>query len=121
MSYQLEGESGWSGTFPTATDAGPYTVYYRAVDPNGQYATYESHVTVTIAKADLEGAFAQDPYTFVTATDGTSYDSAEQNPLTITSANYTADTLDRVLPQRRRRCGHRLHGESTIVVLGPGG
>ena len=51
----------------------------------------QSPVVVIIPKANVEGTFQSNPYTFVTATDISSYDSAVENPLTVTSPNYTGE------------------------------
>ena len=57
LTYSLDGVNwNWSGErYPTATDAGTYTVYYRAEDPTGQDDTYTGQVSVAIGKADLKG------------------------------------------------------------------
>lgn len=89
LSYSLDGQY-WSQDFPTATDAGSYTVYFQAKDPDGSYATYTNHVTVNIDKAPLQGDFAQNPHFFILATDGTFYDSSVANPLDLQqNPNYT--------------------------------
>lgn len=89
IQYSLDNRD-WGDEIPTETNAGTYTVYVKATDPSGQYSDVTEHVMVTISKAELEGAFKHgEKYTHVLATDGNNYDSAEKNPLTITSENYT--------------------------------
>lgn len=78
---------------PTAVDAGAYYVSWSAEAVDGNYSDESSKtpVVVTIPKANLQGEFAASTYTFVTATDASPYDSAAENPLTVTSPNYTGD------------------------------
>lgn len=52
MMYKL-GNGSWSESLPSATNAGTYTVYYKAASSNSNYAdSAEGSIQVTIAKAD---------------------------------------------------------------------
>lgn len=52
MMYKL-GNGSWSESLPSATNAGTYTVYYKAGSSNSNYAdSAEGSIQVTIAKAD---------------------------------------------------------------------
>ena len=52
MRYKV-GNGSWSESLPSATNAGTYTVYYKAAGSNSNYAdSAEGSVQVTIAKAD---------------------------------------------------------------------
>ena len=54
IEYKL-GDGEWTTDIPTATDAGEYTVLYRAVaDANYNIVDTEQQLTVTIAKADAQ-------------------------------------------------------------------
>ena len=54
IEYKL-GDGEWTTDIPTATDAGEYTVVYRAVaDANYNVVDTEQQLTVTIAKADAQ-------------------------------------------------------------------
>ena len=54
IEYKL-GDGEWTTDIPTATDAGEYTVLYRAVaDANYNVVDTEQQLTVTIAKADAQ-------------------------------------------------------------------
>lgn len=124
LTYSLDGVNwNWSGErYPTATDAGTYTVYYRAEDPTGQYDTYTGQVSVAIGKADLKGAFAYPAYTFVTATDGASYDSAAKNPLSLSgNPGYTGNPADFTYRSGDPAVAMSANGSSTILVLGAPG
>ena len=56
IEYKL-GDGEWTTDIPTATDAGEYTVVYRAVaDANYNVVDTEQQLTVTIAKADAQVA-----------------------------------------------------------------
>ena len=123
LSYRLEGENDWSDTIPQAEDAGSYTVHYKAEDPDGQYADYENHVTVEIAKADLKGAFDHKEFRFP-LTQGSSYDSAKENPLTISEAenpNYTANPGTYTYQSSDSAVASADNAGSTILVRGQAG
>ena len=81
---------------PTAVDAGTYYVTWTAKAVDGNYSDESSQtpVVVIIPKADVKGNFAAPNFIFVTATDTSPYDSAEKNPLTVTSPNYTGKATD---------------------------
>ena len=71
VEYKL-GDGEWTTDIPTATDAGEYTVIYRAVaDANYNVVDTEQQLTVTIAKADAQ-------VTAPTAKTGLSYNGEEQ-------------------------------------------
>ncbi|MGN1039770.1 MAG: MBG domain-containing protein, partial [Oscillospiraceae bacterium] len=53
MQYSLTSGSGFSTDIPTATDAGTYTVYYKAVGTNGYKESDEGNVSVIIGKKAL--------------------------------------------------------------------
>ena len=121
IQYSLDNRK-WEETIPTGTNAGTYTVYVKATDSSGQYSEVTEHVTVTIDKADLEGTFKHgEKYTHVLATDGTSYDSANKNPLTITSQNYKANPANYTYYSDNMRVASSANGTSTIVITGTAG
>lgn len=62
MQYRLDGGT-YSTTLPTATNAGPYTVYYKVVGDVSHNDTAEQSITVTIGKAPLTGAPTFTPVT----------------------------------------------------------
>ena len=118
--YSLDNQK-WEETIPTETNAGTYTVYVKATDPLGRYSEVTEHVAVTIAKANLEGRFTHDPYPHVLATGGTSYDSAQVNPLTITSQNYKANPANYTYYSDNMQVASSANGTSTIVITGTAG
>lgn len=121
IQYSLDNRD-WGDEIPTETNAGTYTVYVKATDPSGQYSDVTEHVMVTISKAELEGAFKHgEKYTHVLATDGNNYDSAEKNPLTITSENYTGNADAYTYRSDNMDVAIAVIGESTIRVLGSAG
>ena len=119
IQYSLDNQD-WQNTIPTGTNAGTYTVYVKATDPNSQYSDVTEHVTVTIAKADLKGSFAQEEYTHV-LTKGNRYDSAQANPLTITSQNYKANPANYTYYSDNMQVASSANGTSTIVITGTAG
>lgn len=119
IQYSLNNQD-WQNTIPTGTNAGTYTVYVKATDPNSQYSDVTEHVTVTIAKADLKGSFAQEEYTHV-LTKGNRYDSAQANPLTITSQNYKANPANYTYYSDNMQVASSANGTSTIVITGTAG
>ena len=62
MQYRLDGGT-YSTTLPTATNAGPYTVYYKVVGDVSHNDTAEQSITVTIGKAPLTGTPTFTPVT----------------------------------------------------------
>lgn len=120
IQYSLDNRD-WGDEIPKGTNAGTYTVYVKATDPNSQYSDVTEHVTVTIAKANLEGRFTHDPYPHVLATDGNNYDSAVKNPLTITSQNYNAKPANYTYYSDNMRVASSANGTSTIVITGTAG
>lgn len=121
IQYSLNNRD-WGDEIPTGINAGNYTVYVKATDPSGQYSDVTEHVMVTISKAELEGAFKHgEKYTHVLATDGTSYDSANKNPLTITSKNYDAKPANYTYYSDNMQVASSANGTSTIVITGTAG
>lgn len=51
MQYKLGDNGTWSSDIPTATNAGEYTVYYKALGDDNHKDIAEANVTVVIAKA----------------------------------------------------------------------
>lgn len=119
LQYKVD-DGKWTENEPTGTNAGNYTVYVKATDPSGQYSDVTEHVMVTIDKATLEGSFAQKEYTHVLTT-GTSYDSANKNPLTITSQNYKANPANYTYYSDNMKVASSANGTSTIVITGTAG
>lgn len=112
----------WGDEIPTGTNAGTYTVYVKATDPNSQYSDVTEHVTVTIDKADLKGSFAHNPYPHVLATDGNNYDSATANPLDLSAnQNYTGNADAYTYRSDNMDVAIAVNGGSTIRVLGSAG
>ena len=62
MQYRLDGGT-YSTTLPTATNAGPYTVYYKVVGDASHNDTAEKSITVTIDQAPLTGTPTFTPVT----------------------------------------------------------
>ena len=121
IQYSLDNRD-WGDEIPTETNAGTYTVYVKATDPSGQYSDVTEHVMVTIAKANLEGSFAHDPYPHVLATDGNSYDSAQVNPLDLSAnPNYTGKADAYTYRSNDTGVAIAVNGGSTIRVLGSAG
>ena len=120
IQYSLNNRD-WKDTIPTGINAGNYTVYVKATDPSGQYSDVTEHVTVTIDKADLKGRFAQKEYTHV-LTKGTSYDSAQANPLDLSAnPNYSGQEDAYTYRSDNMDVAIAVNGESTIRVLGSAG
>lgn len=120
IKYSLNNQD-WKDTIPTGINAGNYTVYVKATDPSGQYSDVTEHVTVTIDKADLKGRFAQKEYTHV-LTKGTSYDSAQANPLDLSAnPNYSGQEDAYTYRSDNMDVAIAVNGESTIRVLGSAG
>lgn len=101
-------------------NAGSYTVYWETTS-SGNYNASSGNSNTSIAKANLEGSFAHDPYPHVLATGGTSYDSATANPLTITSKNYDAKPANYTYYSDNMRVASSANGTSTIVITGTAG
>ena len=120
IQYSLDNQD-WGDEIPKGTNAGTYTVYVKATDPNSQYSDVTEHVAVTIAKANLEGRFTHDPYPHVLATGGNRYDSAQANPLTITSQNYKANPANYTYYSDNMQVASSANGTSTIVITGTAG
>lgn len=121
IQYSLDNQD-WDDEIPTGTNAGTYTVYVKATDPNDQYSDVTEHVTVTIDKADLKGSFAHNPYPHVLATDGNNYDSATANPLDLSAnQNYTGNADAYTYRSDNMDVAIAVNGGSTIRVLGSAG
>lgn len=120
IKYSLDNQD-WQNTIPKGTNAGTYTVYVKATDPNSQYSDVTEHVTVTIDKADLEGTFKHgEKYTHVLV-DGNSYDSATANELTISSAGYDAKPAKYTYRSADTTVAMAENGGSTIRIMGSAG
>lgn len=119
LQYKVD-DGEWTENEPTGTNAGTYTVYVKATDPNSQYSEVTEHVTVTIAKATLEGSFDQKEYTHVLTT-GNSYDSATANKLTIRSAGYGAEPAKYTYRSADTSVAMAENGGSTIRIMGSAG
>lgn len=119
IQYSLDNQD-WDDEIPTGTNAGTYTVYVKATDPNDQYSDVTEHVTVTISKANLKGSFAQEEYTHV-LTKGNSYDSAAANELTIRSAGYGAEPAKYTYRSADTTVAMAENGGSTIRIMGSAG
>lgn len=119
IQYSLDNQD-WDDEIPTGTNAGTYTVYVKATDPNDQYSDVTEHVTVTISKANLKGSFAQEEYTHV-LTKGNSYDSATANELTISSAGYGAEPAKYTYRSADTTVAMAENGGSTIRIMGSAG
>ena len=119
IQYSLDNQD-WDDEIPTGTNAGTYTVYVKATDPNDQYSDVTEYVTVTIAKATLEGNFAQEEYTHV-LTKGNRYDSAQANELTISSAGYGAEPAKYTYRSADTTVAMAENGGSTIRIMGSAG
>lgn len=119
IQYSLDNQD-WDDEIPTGTNAGTYTVYVKATDPNDQYSDVTEHVTVTISKANLKGSFAQEEYTHV-LTKGNSYDSATANELTIRSAGYGAEPAKYTYRSADTTVAMAENGGSTIRIMGSAG
>lgn len=119
LQYKVD-DGEWTENEPTGTNAGTYTVYVKATDPSGQYSEVTEHVAVTIAKANLEGRFAQEEYTHA-LTKGNSYDSATANELTISSAGYGAEPAKYTYRSADTTVAMAENGGSTIRIMGSAG
>lgn len=119
IQYSLNNRD-WGDEIPTGINAGNYTVYVKATDPNSQYSDVTEHVMVTIDKATLEGSFAQKEYTHVLTT-GNSYDSAQANELTISSAGYGAEPAKYTYRSADTTVAMAENGGSTIRIMGSAG
>lgn len=119
LQYKVD-DGEWTENEPTGTNAGTYTVYVKATDPSGQYSEVTEHVTVAISKATLEGSFAQKEYTHVLTT-GNSYDSAQANELTISSAGYGAEPAKYTYRSADTTVAMAENGGSTIRIMGSAG
>jgi len=88
MMYKL-GNGSWSSSIPTATNAGTYTVYYKAAGSNSNYTeSAEGSVQVTITKADgfIESTLTTYNTNVFGGNTGTVYASGELSGYVMTNA-----------------------------------
>ncbi|MBR0245309.1 MAG: hypothetical protein IJQ61_02400, partial [Bacteroidales bacterium] len=88
MMYKL-GSGSWSSSIPTATNAGTYTVYYKAAGSNSNYTeSAEGSVQVTITKADgfIESTLTTYNTNVFGGNTGTVYASGELSGYVMTNA-----------------------------------
>ncbi len=55
LQYSLNSGTGYTTNIPKATNAGTYTVYYRAIGGTSGYDSYENSIQVEIKKCQLSG------------------------------------------------------------------
>lgn len=116
--YSDKNQDNWKEV--VGENAGSYTVYWETTS-SGNYNASSGNSNTSIAKANLEGSFAHDSYPHVLATDGNNYDSAEKNPLTITSQNYKANPANYTYYSDNMKVASSANGTSTIVITGTAG
>ncbi len=58
LQYSLNSGTGYTTNIPKATEAGPYTVYYRALGKTSGYDDYENSIQVEIKKCQVSGVTA---------------------------------------------------------------
>lgn len=115
--YSDKNQDNWKEV--VGENAGSYTVYWETTS-SGNYNASSGNSNTSIAKATLEGSFAQKEYTHVLTT-GNSYDSATANPLTITSQNYKANPANYTYYSDNMKVASSANGTSTIVITGTAG
>lgn len=126
MTYEVRDSAGQLITtedengLPTAMNAGTYSVTWKAkaVDENYSDESSKSPVVVIIPKANVEGTFQSNPYTFVTATDISPYDSAVENPLTVTSPNYTGEEGNYQYSCANAQVAYTINSGSAVYITG---
>lgn len=129
MTYEVRDSAGQLITtedengLPTAMNAGTYSVTWKAkaVDENYSDESSRSPVVVIIHKANVEGTFQSNPYTFVTATDTSPYDSAVENPLTVTSPNYTGEEGNYQYSCANAQVAYTINSGSAVYITGQPG
>ena len=129
MTYEVRDSAGQLITtkdengLPTAMNAGTYSVTWKAkaVDENYSDESSQSPVVVIIPKANVEGTFQSNPYTFVTATDTSPYDSAVENPLTVTSPNYTGEEGNYQYSCANAQVAYTINSGSAVYITGQPG
>lgn len=129
MTYEVRDSAGQLITtedengLPTAMNAGTYSVTWKAkaVDENYSDESSQSPVVVIIHKANVEGTFQSNPYTFVTATDTSPYDSTVENPLTVTSPNYTGEEGNYQYSCANAQVAYTINSGSAVYITGQPG
>ena len=129
MTYEVRDSAGQLITtedengLPTAMNAGTYSVTWKAkaVDENYSDESSQSPVVVIIPKANVEGTFQSNPYTFVTATDTSPYDSTVENPLTVTSPNYTGEEGNYQYSCANAQVAYTINSGSAVYITGQPG
>lgn len=107
MQYKLGADGTYSENIPTATNAGDYTVYYKAVGDSNHLDSDEGSVNVTIAKAPLS----------VTANAITKYVNAQEPELTYKAEGFVGDdTAETALSGALSRAEGDEIGEYDITI-----
>lgn len=115
--YSDKNQDNWKEV--VGENAGSYTVYWETTS-SGNYNASSGNSNTSIAKATLEGSFAQEEYTHV-LTKGNSYDSATANELTISSAGYGAEPAKYTYRSADTTVAMAENGGSTIRIMGSAG
>lgn len=116
--YSDKNQDNWKEV--VGENAGSYTVYWETTS-SGNYNASSGNSNTSIAKATLEGSFAQKEYTHVLTT-GNSYDSATVNPLDLSAnPNYSGQEDAYIYRSDNMDVAIAVNGESTIRVLGSAG
>lgn len=115
--YSDKNQDNWKEV--VGENAGSYTVYWETTS-SGNYNASSGNSNTSIAKATLEGSFAQKEYTHV-LTKGNSYDSATANELTISSAGYGAEPAKYTYRSADTTVAMAENGGSTIRIMGSAG
>ena len=116
--YSDKNQDNWKEV--VGENAGSYTVYWETTS-SGNYNASSGNSNTSIAKANLEGTFEYPTYPHVLATGGNRYDSAQANPLTITSQNYNAEPANYTYYSDNMQVASSANGTSTIVITGTAG
>ena len=115
--YSDKNQDNWKEV--VGENAGSYTVYWETTS-SGNYNASSGNSNTSIAKATLEGSFAQKEYTHV-LTKGNRYDSAQANELTISSAGYGAEPAKYTYRSADTTVAMAENGGSTIRIMGSAG
>ncbi len=115
--YSDKNQDNWKEV--VGENAGSYTVYWETTS-SGNYNASSGNSNTSIAKATLEGSFAQKEYTHV-LTKGNRYDSATANELTIRSAGYGAEPAKYTYRSADTTVAMAENGGSTIRIMGSAG
>lgn len=117
--YSDKNQDNWKEV--VGENAGSYTVYWETTS-SGNYNASSGNSNTSIAKANLEGTFEYPTYPHVLATGGTSYDSAQANPLDLSAnPNYTGKADAYTYRSKNTDVAIADNGGSTIRVLGSAG